>query len=100
MLTAGCALLGLLLARLGAEPPLGALAHVLTVPVVLVLAGSLTWLLTWRWERRCHWVQMQVYLAALRSWDERYYCARCDDTFIPMPAAGGAYTGQTVRWTI
>lgn len=97
MLTGGCALLGLLLASLGTGLPLGALAHLLTVPVILVLVGGLSWLLAWRWERRRQLAQVQVYLAALSSWEERYYCARCDDTFIPMPAI--AYTGQTIRWT-
>ena len=99
MLTGGCAVLGVLVAFLGADPPLGAIARLLTAPLVLILVGGSTWLLAWRRERRRHGVQMQLYLAALRAWNERYYCARCDDTFVPVPPAARTYTGQTIRLT-
>ncbi len=71
MLIGGCALLALLLTYLGADPPLGAIAQLLTIPGVLVLVGGSAWLLAWRWERRRQWVRMQHYLVALRSWEER-----------------------------
>ncbi len=97
ILVGGCGLLALLLAYLGADPPLSAVARLLIMPAVLVLVGGVAWLLAWRRERRRHWLRMQHYLAALHSWEERFYCARCDDTFVPMPAAPFPSTGATIR---
>lgn len=81
----------------GTRPPLGALA-VLSSPVVaLIGAIGLLWLLVRRVERGRYAVQQALYEAEMNAWLERYYCLRCDDTFVPPAAASSSYTGRTIR---
>ncbi len=98
LLTGSCGLLGLLVWHLVGNDSLPLVTLAVSVPLLALLAvGSIA--LAWRtWEGyrlRGRLAQWEVQMIA---WKQRFYCARCDATFTPVPTTAGPYTGQTVRW--
>lgn len=67
-------------------------------PALIALGVGTTWPLAHWLEHWAYAVQCALFVAELRSWEDRFYCLRCDDTFVPVPPAlAGSYTGQTIR---
>ncbi len=98
LLTGSCALLGLLIWHLAGNDSLPLVTLAVSVPflALLVVGGAA---LVWRsWEGyrlRGRLAQWEVQMIA---WNQRFYCARCDATFVPLPASPPPSTGATIRF--
>ena len=99
LLTCGCAVLGWLIGHLTGDTGLSLVTLISGPPLLAILLVSgvaLPWSV---WERKRVRARLSVWEVQMTAWEQRFYCGRCDDTFIPLQAAEGAYTGQTIRWT-
>jgi hypothetical protein len=67
------------------------------IPPLLWGLALLAWLLVRQWLAQRDAARMAVWEAEVAAWYERYYCGRCDETFVPVPKASRPYTGSTIR---
>lgn len=68
-----------------------------TIPPILWGLAIAGLLVLGRWLGQRDAARVAVWEAEIAAWSARYYCARCDETFVPLPPASTSYTGRTIR---